>query len=311
VTVPLDPQAQVIIDQIESLGFGGFTDDTDPVAMRALMDAVAVPSPTEIASVEDREIPGPRGDIPVRIYRPAGDAPKPAIVYAHGGGWVLGSLRTHDDVCRGLAAGVDAVVVSVDYRLAPEHRYPGAVEDYLAAVAWTHAHATELGADPTRIAVAGDSAGGNLAAIAAQHARLVGPPLRFQLLVYPVTDHEFVSVSMEENAVGYYLTRDMMRWFYDLYLNDPAEGAEPMVSPLRAADLTGLAPAFVITAEYDPLRDQGRGYAEAMRDAGNAVTATTYDGMFHGFFTMSALIDRAKVAFDDAIAALRAALVAG
>src|SRR6478736_4860182 len=230
--MPLDPQAKVVIDMIESLGVAEFTADTDPNAVRALMNAAVMPSGIELASVTDREIPGPAGPIPVRVYRPAGDAPKPVIVYFHGGGWVLGSLATHDGTCRRLADGADAVVVSVDYRMGPEDRFPAAVDDSYAALRWVAEHASELGGDD-------------------------GPAIRFQLLIYPVTDHEFTSVSMVENAEGYYLTRDAMRWFYDHYLNDPAEGDDPRVSPLRAAELDGLPPAFVLTAQYDPLRDQG------------------------------------------------------
>ena len=306
--MPLDPQAQVVIDMIESMGVGDLTPETDPDEIRALMNAAVLPSGIELASVTDREIPGPGGPIPVRVYRPAGDAPKPVVVYYHGGGWVLGSLDTHDGTCRRLADGADAVVVSVDYRMGPEDRFPAAVEDSYAALRWVAEHAAELGGDPDRLVVAGDSAGGNLAAVMSQLARDGGPTIRFQLLVYPVTDHEFTSVSMEENADGYYLTRDMMRWFYDHYLNDPAEGDDPRVSPLRAADLAGLPPAFVLTAQYDPLRDQGIAYADALHGAGNAVAMTMYEGLFHGFISMFDLIDAGKAAFDDAIAAVVAAV---
>src|SRR3954447_16385035 len=245
--MPLDPQAQVVIDMIASMGVGDLTPDTDPNEIRALMNAAVLPSGIELASVSDREIPGPAGPLPVRVYRPAGDAPKPVIVYYHGGGWVLGSLDTHDGTCRRLADGADAVVVSVDYRMGPEDRFPAAVDDSFAALGWVADHADELGADATRLVVAGDSAGGNLAAVTAQLARNGGPAIRFQLLVYPVTDHEFTSVSMEENAQGYYLTRDAMRWFYGHYLSDAAQGSDPRVSPLRATDLAGLPPAFVLT----------------------------------------------------------------
>jgi acetyl esterase len=273
-----------------------------------MMNAAVMPSGIEIASVTEQQIPGPNGPIPVRVYRPAGDSPKPVVVYYHGGGWVLGSLETHDGTCRRLADGADAVVVSVDYRMGPEDRFPAAVDDSYAALQWVTVNAAELGADPTRLAVAGDSAGGNLAAVMSQLARDGGPAIRFQLLIYPVTDHEFTSVSMEENAEGYYLTRDAMRWFYDHYLNDPAEGDDPRVSPLRNADLSGLPPAFVLTAEYDPLRDQGIAYADALRGAGNTVAMTMYEGLFHGFFSMFDFIDAGKAAFDDAIAAVVAAV---
>ena len=307
--MPLDPQAEAVIAMIESLGVAELTADTDPNQIRALMDAAVLPSGIEVASVTNREVPGPAGPIPVRVYRPAGDAPKSVVVYYHGGGWVVGSLETHDGTCRRLADGADAVVVSVDYRMGPEDRFPAAVEDSFAALEWVAAHASELGADAARLAVAGDSAGGNLAAVVSQLARDAdGPAIRFQLLVYPVTDHEFTSVSMEENATGYYLSRDMMRWFYDHYLDDPAEGDDPRVSPLRAADLTGLPPAFVLTAQYDPLRDQGIAYADALRAAGNQVAMTMYEGLFHGFISMFDLIDAGKAAFDDAIAAVVAAV---
>ena len=303
--MPLDPQAQAVIDMIEQLGVAELTDDTDPNEIRALMNAAVLPSGIELATVTDREIPGPAGLIPVRVYRPAGEAPKPVVVYFHGGGWVLGSLGTHDGTCRRLADGADAVVVSVDYRMGPEDRFPAAVDDSYAALTWVAAHAAELGADPARLVVAGDSAGGNLAAVVSQLARDGdGPAIRFQLLVYPVTDHEFTSMSMKENATGYYLTRDAMRWFYGHYLGDPGQGGDPRVSPLRASDLSGLPPAFVLTAQYDPLRDQGIAYADALRAAGNDVEMTMYEGLFHGFFSMFDLIEAGKAAFDDAIAAV-------
>ena len=306
--MPLDPQAQIVIDGITAIGLDVFNDDTDPTAIRALMTAVIIPSTVEVATVENREIPGPAGALPVRIYRPAGDAPKPIVVFFHGGGWVIGSLDTHDHVARKLANEIDAVVVSVDYRMGPEDRFPAAVEDSFAALEWAHAEAATIGGDPERLVVAGDSAGGNLAAIVAQMARTSGPVLRFQLLVYPVTDYEFTSASMEDNAEGYYLTRNMMRWFFDHYLNSPDEAGDPRVSPLRNPDLSGLPPAFVLTMEYDPLRDQGVAYGDAMRAAGNTVESTTYSGLFHGCFGMDEMIDAAAVPFADAVAAVRSAV---
>lgn len=304
----LDPQAQAMIDLIASTGLGDLTPETDPQHVRDLMTALAIPSDVVVHRIEDRTIPGPGGEIPVRLYRPAGDTPKPVVVYYHGGGWVIGNLESHDATCRELANAADVVVVSVDYRLAPEHVFPAAVDDAFAALEWVHEHAPELGADPSRIAVAGDSAGASLAAVVAQLARDAnGPPIVFQLLVYPATDYEFSSPSMIENADGYFLTIAGMRWFYGHYLRSEADGDDPRVSPARAADLSGLPPAFVITAEYDPLRDQGMAYAAALRAAGTPTEATRYEGMFHGFFGMGAMIDVAKVAFDDAVAALRGA----
>jgi acetyl esterase len=304
--MPLDPQAAAIIQAIESSGMGSISSETNPETVRAWMEAMTAPSGVACANVEDLSIPGPETPIPVRVYRPEGTGPFPVIVFFHGGGWVIGSLDTHDGGCRVLANDVGAVVVSVDYRMAPEHRFPAAVDDCFAALRWAHEHAPELGGDPERVMVAGDSAGGNLAAVVAQLARDAGgPPLVFQLLVYPVTDHEFTSASMEDNAVGYFLTRDDMRWFYGHYLRSEADGDDPRVSPLRNPDLRGLPPAYVITAEYDPLRDQGIAYAEALRAAGNDVEAKTYPGMFHGFFVMDAFIDAAKVAVDDTVVLLR------
>jgi acetyl esterase len=306
--MPLDPQAKLIIDLIDQSGGFELTAETAPQTVRDSWTALIMPSEIACARVADRTIPGPHGDMPVRIYRPEGDAPKPTVVYYHGGGWVIGGLDTHDGTCRALANAVDALVVSVDYRLAPEHTFPAAVEDAFAALQWVAANATELGGDPARIAVAGDSAGGNLSAVVAQLARDAGgPALRFQLLVYPATEYEFETGSWAENGEGYFLTTGAMEWFYGHYLRGPEDGADPRVSPMRAEDLSGLPPAFVITAEFDPLRDQGMAYAEAMAAAGVPVTARVYDGMFHGFFSMTELMDVAKVAFDDAVAALRAA----
>ncbi len=204
--MPLDPQAKALIELIDGTGSFTLSADTEPQQLRDLYAALTVPVSIAVDRVEDRTIPGPAGELPVRIYRPEGEAPKPVIVYYHGGGWVIGTLETHDGGCRALANAVDAVVVSVDYRLAPEHPFPAPVDDAFAALTWVHDHVAELGGDPTRIAVAGDSAGGNLAAVVAQLARDAGgPDLCFQLLIYPVTDHEFDSVSMDANAEGYFL----------------------------------------------------------------------------------------------------------
>ncbi len=307
--MPIDPQAKAFLDQIEALG--GPALSAMPVAdARQMMEAMAsmrTASPPVLASVADRRLPGPGGEMPVRVYTPAGTAPLPLLVYFHGGGWVIGSLETHDGTCRELAAGAGCVVVSVDYRLAPEYRYPAAAEDCYAATRWCAEYAAELGVDARRIAVGGDSAGGNLAAVVAQMARdRGGPGLVLQLLVYPATDHDFRSASYRDNASGYLLTTDDMRWFWDHYLgDDPARGAEPYASPLRAASLAGLPPALVITAEFDPLRDEGEAYAHALEAAGVAAKLRRYDGMIHGFFGMGAIMDQAVAAVREATGTLR------
>jgi acetyl esterase len=262
-----------------------------------------------LAAIEDRTLPGPAGEIPVRVYRPSTEETLPALVFFHGGGWVIGSLESHDPTCRELAQRTGCAVVAVDYRLAPEHRHPAAADDCYAALCGVASRAGELGVDAERLAVGGDSAGGNLAAVTALLAReRSGPRLAFQLLVYPVTDADFTRASYEENAEGYLLTRAAMQWFWDHYAPDPGTRAAPTAAPLRAPDLRGLPPALVQTAEFDPLRDEGEAYAARLREAGVPVTVSRYDGMIHGFFAMTALVDGARRAMDEAAAALRGAL---
>jgi acetyl esterase len=247
----------------------------------------------------------------VRVYTPrdAGAGPLPGLVFFHGGGFVLCNLDTHDGLCRGLANAAGCVVVSVDYRLAPEHRYPAAPDDCYAATQWVAKNGGELGIDVTRIAVGGDSAGGNLTAVVAQMARdRGGPKLRFQLLIYPVTQHAFETESYRENAEGYFLTVGMMRWFWDQYLEKPEHGREAYASPLRAASFANLPPGLCITAGYDPLRDEGEAYAARLREAGVPLPATRYAGMFHGFLSMNLQLDKAREALAEAAAALRSAL---
>jgi acetyl esterase len=263
--------------------------------------------PEPVAKVEDRSIPGPVGQIPVRIYTPQGSGPFPVLVYFHGGGWVIGNVDTHDPTCRTLANAAGCVVVSVDYRLAPEHKFPAAVDDCYAATQWVAANAAAINGDSGRIAIGGDSAGGNLTAVVAIEAReRGGPPLVFQLLVYPVTDYSFSTPSYRDNADGYLLTKDSMVWFWDHYLRSEADGQDYRASPLRASDLTGLPPALVITAEYDPLRDEGEAYAARLQESGVSVTCTRYDGMIHGFYGLTAVVDQARKAVEESVAALRA-----
>jgi acetyl esterase len=306
--MPLDPGLKLVLDQLAA-NPGPQLHELPVAQARAFFDQMQLPRPeVKVAEVVNRTIPGPAGEIPVRIYRPEGRAPFPALVYFHGGGWVIGSLETHDGSCRELANRAGCVVVSVDYRLAPEHRYPAAAEDCFAATKWVAAHAAELGVDAKRIAIGGDSAGGNLAAVVALMAReRRGPALRFQLLVYPVTDADFSRPSYRENAEGYLLSTKAMEWFWGHYVADAAQRAEPFASPLRAKDLAGLPPAFVLTAEFDPLRDEGDAYAERLRQAGVPTRWKRYDGAIHGFFAMGLLAQVGRDAVDDAVAALREA----
>jgi acetyl esterase len=263
----------------------------------------------EVARVEEHRVGVENGAITVRCYTPRGAGLRPALVFFHGGGWVIGDLDAHDGICRSLANAAGCVVASVDYRLAPEHRYPTAVDDAFAATRWVAAEGPRLGIDARRLAVGGDSAGGNLAAAVTLMGReRGGPPLAFQLLVYPVTHHAFDTPSYQECAEGYLLTRNAMRWFWGHYLRHPDDGRAPHASPLLAPDLAGLPPALVITAGYDPLRDEGEAYAARLGEAGVPVTLTRYPGMIHGFFRMINLVDQARAARDEAATALRKAV---
>jgi acetyl esterase len=264
--------------------------------------------PVEVASVQDRTVPGPAGEIPVRVYTPAGEGPFPVVVYFHGGGWVIGDLEVVDQPCRQLASAAGAIVVSVDYRLAPEHRDPAAFDDSYAATVWVGAHAAEIGGDPARLAVAGDSAGGNLAAAVALAARdRGGPELAAQLLIYPVTDFNFGTASYQDNREGYLLTKGSMQWFWAHYLGAQDLDKDPYACPLRADSLVGLPPAYVATSEYDPLRDEGEAYARRLEEAGVAVTAKRFDGLLHGFFWMLAAVPSAAGVLDDMVGVLRKA----
>ena len=308
--MPLDPAVVPLLDLLAAPGMPRLHELT-PAAARDLSKGrpplTSTPEPP--VSAVERMAPGPDGAVPLRVYRPAVDDTLPLLVWFHGGGWVLGDLEGADPVCQQLAAKVSAVVVSVGYRLAPEHRFPAAVDDALAAARWAHSHADELGADPSRLVVGGDSAGGNLAAVVALRARDGGgPPIAFQLLVYPVTDLTCAQPSYVDNAEGYMLEAASMRWFIDHYVPDERLRRDPDASPLFAGDLAGLPPAHVVTAEYDPLRDEGEAYAERLAQAGVPVSCTRYDGVIHGFFAMDTVIPASRRAIDEAAAAIRRAL---
>jgi acetyl esterase len=307
--MPLDPVAQQFLDQLAAGGLPPL-ESMSPAEARVATDGMicAFAEQTELAAVEDRRVPGPAGEIPVRVYTPEGRVPLPILVYFHGGGFVIGSLHSHDPICRALAARVPAVVVAVDYRLAPEHPFPAAAEDAYAATSWVATHAREIGGDPGRIAVAGDSAGGNLSAVVSLLAReRGGPSLAHQLLIYPVTDFSFETRSHIDNGEGYFLTRSLMEWFLGHYFSGPTPRSDPRFAVLRAPDLRGLPPATVVTAEFDPLRDEGESYAARLRAAGVPAELTRVDGMFHGFFGMPALFPQAATAIDAAAVVLRKA----
>jgi acetyl esterase len=262
----------------------------------------------ELPRIEDLKIPGPHGDIPARLFAPGAGPGLPVLVYFHGGGWVLGDLDTHDGTCRTLAKLIDGIVISVDYRLAPEHKFPTPLDDCFAAALWAVENAAAIGGDPRRVAVGGDSAGGNLSACVALRARDEGKPrLVHQLLVYPVTDNRFETASYRDNAEGYFLTRSDMEWFWNHYLDKPADGANPYASPLRSTDLRGLPSATIITAEYDPLRDEGEAYGKKLKDAGVPVEVKRYDGVIHGFFSMGDVLAKGQVAMRHAADALKKA----
>ncbi len=313
--MPLDPQAKAFLSQLAPMQESAW--DMTPEQFRVSFEVLAgmAAYPERMSSTEDRAVAG--SGIPVRVYRPdtpETEAPEteaslPVVVYFHGGGWVVGSVTTHDAFCQQLSTRVPAVVVSVGYRLAPEHRFPAAVEDAVAATSWVSDHAGDLGADPRRLAVAGDSAGANLAAVVARKARDgSGTSIAYQLLLYPPTDMTMSCASHRENAVGYLLTAEMVAWFREQYLSGGANLRDPDASPLFAADLAGLPPALVVTAEFDPLRDEGEAYAARLREAGVKATLRRYDGAIHGFMLLDGIFDAARAAQDETVAALRRAL---
>jgi acetyl esterase len=302
--MPLDPAAQNLLTMLEQMNLPKIEDLSAPEAREliAAMRTMEPPAP-ELAKVEDLSIE----DVPVRVYTPAVDAdgPLPILVWFHGGGWVIGSVADSDGTTRRLADQSGAIVVSVDYRLAPEHKFPTPVDDCVAVARWVLEKGAELGGDPSRVAVGGDSAGGNLAAIATQELR---GRFVYQLLVYPATDLGMRHPSIEENSDGYFLTKANMSWFLGHYLDGTnASVDDPKVSPLLASDWTGLPPALVLTCEYDPLRDEGELYAGKLEDAGVTVQVHRYPGMIHGFFGMSGLIPASDEAIAESAAALRQA----
>ena len=309
--MPLHPQVAKAIEQMAAAGPP--LHQMSPQEARIAMDAArgATDDPEKVGNVEDRLIPGVAGNQPIRIYTPEGDGPFPILVYFHGGGWAVGSINTVDTSCRALTNLADCMVISADYRLAPEDKFPAAVDDCYAATRWVALNAAVLNGDASRIAVGGESAGANLAAAVTLKAQESGlPPLAYQLLMYPVTAHAFDMPSHKENAEGYFLTTEMMAWFWDQYLASDTDGKNPLASPLRAStdQCRSLPSAFVATAEYDPLRDEGAAYAAKLREAGVAVEYTCFEGLIHGFMGMAKVIEPAGQALQEAAAALKTAL---
>ncbi len=285
--MPVNPQIQAVLDMFAAAPPVDYATITAS-AMREMNDRpMAVGEPPAVARVEDVDLVLPLRNLPARLYVPEGaEATPPLVLYYHGGGWVIGTIETHDATCRALARASGAAVLSIGYRLAPEHPYPEPVEDCYDALVWASRHAADLGCDPARLAVAGDSAGGNLSAAVAIMARdRQGPALRHQLLIYPVTDDDYSLASYAENGGGeYFLSEAAMRWFWEQYLGDTE--AAPLARVGSTANLAGLPPASVFTAEYDPLRDEGMAYARRLEEAGNTVDAAVAPGMIHGFFSM-------------------------
>ncbi|MDM0045113.1 alpha/beta hydrolase [Variovorax dokdonensis] len=298
----LHPQARALIDLMAARGVPP-THTLSPEEARRLYRerrSFTQPDPPDLARVEELVAPGPHGDIALRLYapQPASAGALPVLVYYHGGGWVIGDLDTHDVLCRQLALGAGCAVVSVDYRLAPEHRFPVAVDDCVAATAWVCEQADRLGLDPARVAVGGDSAGGNLAAVVALHARDQGglPPIALQLLIYPATDQRRGAPSHAANGEGYLLTRQSMDYYHDHYLVDARSDTDWRASPLLHQDLSRLPPALVITAGYDPLRDEGLQYAQRLTESGNHAVLVNFERMVHGFILMGRALDEADAA---------------
>ena len=310
----LHPRAKVLLQLIEERGIPPTHTQTPEAARQFYRERryLTQPEAPAVALVQDLVATVAHGDIALRLYRPAGsalDALLPALVYFHGGGWVIGDLDTHDVLCRELANGSGCCVVSVDYRLGPEHRFPAAVDDCIAATTWTQRNAAALGIDATRLAVGGDSAGGNLAAVVAIAARDAGEvALNYQLLIYPATDMRRGAASHESNAQGFLLTADTLAYFHDHYMADKAHDNDWRASPLLREDLGKLPPALVLTAGYDPLRDEGLAYAQRLSDAGNRATHICFERQIHGFITMGRVIDEANAAVAICAAELRRAL---
>lgn len=302
--MPVDPQVAEFLKQVAAANAPPLY-TLPPSQARRLVPQISSPA-EPVATVEDRVIPGLGGDIPVRIYTPRsavqqpGRGPAPIMVFFHGGGWFVGDIKSYDHLMRTFANAFDSIIVSVEYRLSPENKFPAGVEDSYSATAWASQEARSLGADPTRLMVCGDSAGANLAAAVCLMARdRQGPEIAYQLLIYPVIDANFDTPSYQENATGYMLTQTAMRWYWEAYLAHPDDARNPYAAPIQAADLSKLPAAHIITAKYDPLRDEGDAYAARLKAAGVPVTTKCYETMIHGFVRRTDLYDMARQSIQD------------
>jgi acetyl esterase len=289
----MDPKAQIVGEFVKSIRVPGYFPPLPELRqqLRTMVTLMDEPAPA-LPRIEDVQLPGPAGQIPARVYAPrASGAPLPAVVYLHGGGWVQGDLETHHGLCARLAKHADVLVVAIDYRLAPEHKFPAAVDDCLAAYRWVRDHGRDVGADPGRVAVAGDSAGGNLAAVVSQLAAAGGTPVpTCQVLIYPAVDFALDTASHREMADAHVIPRDRVLWYGEQYLRTDADKADVRASPLRARSLAGQPPALVVTAGFDPLRDEGRAYADRLADAGVDMVYREYPGQIHAFVSLTKAI---------------------
>ncbi len=310
----LDPQITALLEQMQEQGVPPVETMT-PTRAREVKNPVfsKLAAPAEdLAGVEDLLIPGKGVEIPIRIYTPLGRGPFPILVYFHGGGWLIGNLDTHDSVCRSLANRSGCLIVSVDYRLSPENKFPAAVEDAYAATKWVADNAARISGDAGRLAVGGDSSGGNLATVVCLLSRENrAPSIGLQVLIYPVTDVSSLDTnSYHRHGEGYVLTRNSMRYYRDHYITNQEELRNPLVSPLLAENLKGLPPAFILAAEFDVLLDEVEGYARRLQEAGVSVQFSLFNGLIHGFFCWGGVVDRARDAIDETASALRSAFAA-
>jgi len=302
--MPVDPYIQMMLQQ---MAFRPFPSSIQEMRSAEGSSLAAMPiRPVVIGEVRDLTVPGPASQLPARLYQPLGDGPFPLTVFFHGGGFAVGNIASHDSLCRELCVSSGSAVLSVEYRLAPEAPFPAPGDDCYAAYLWAAEHAAELNADPARLAVAGDSAGGNLAIVVTLRCRDEGGPMpKAQLLIYPATDFVTETASRQANSKGYFLTGDMMRMFGEAYISDPTHAAHPHASPLLSAQLHGLPPALVMTAEFDPLRDEGEGYYQALLKAGNRAEYLPGPGMVHGYANMTGFVPAAAALVDQGAAWLK------